>query len=254
MADAEIPNRFLPALRLFIWAALPFIFFLIAVERLFEGHKYQALASFGAAALSFMLAVYWDRLVGWAWPYYNRQPSLSYLSDRDFPLDSAIQRMARRSAWGRWFAAQHLVSSGSPIGEGYLLQMAGSIVMDKILSGDLEVRGRRPGRMDYEAIPRTDWRSSGFHFVNDPISLWRMVIFPRGGAEIAPNGTIARASNAEAAARNSQLANYDSLLIDAHQFEKLWPQRDVLADRKRRKFLRQARKRGLDNNEIRRLS
>jgi hypothetical protein len=107
--------------------------------------------------------------------------SLGYLSDRDSMLGYAIIRMAERSAWGRWFAAQHLVNSGSAIGEDYLLQTAGSIVMDSILDGDLEVRGRRPGRLDYEVISRTDWRSSGFHFVSDQISLWKMVIFPRGG-------------------------------------------------------------------------
>jgi hypothetical protein len=81
-----------------------------------------------------------------------------------------------------------------------------------------------------------------------------MVIFPKGGAELAPNGTIARASNAAAAARTSLLADYDSLLIDAYQFESLWPRKSALADKKRRQFLRQARKRGLDHNEIQRLS
>jgi hypothetical protein len=161
--------------------------------------------------------------------------------------------MAEHSAWGRWFAAQHLVNSETPIDEDHLLQTAASIVRDKILDGDLEVRGRLPGKLDYEVIPRTDWRSSGFHFVKDPRTLWKMVIFPTGGAEIAPDGTIARASDPKAAARNAQIAKYDSFIVDAYQFEKLWPKKSVLADRKRRKLLFQARWRGLNKDEIRRL-
>jgi hypothetical protein len=36
MAELEISNRLLPALRYFIWVALPFIFFWVAVETVFE--------------------------------------------------------------------------------------------------------------------------------------------------------------------------------------------------------------------------
>jgi hypothetical protein len=68
--------------------------------------------------------------------------------------------------------------------------MASSIVMEKIIDGDLEVLGRQPGKMEYEPIPRTDWRSSALQFVKDPITLWRMIIVPRGGAEITHEGTV----------------------------------------------------------------
>jgi hypothetical protein len=255
MTDSGVPEKLLPAIRVAVfWGALPFIGILLGGERVSEGKYHEAAAWLGGAFLSILVAVYWDRLIRRMWPRYNPQPSLSYLSNKDSELGSAIVSMARRSAWGRWFAAQHLVNSGSAIGMSYLLQIAGSQVMDKILDGDLEVRGRRPGRMDYQTIPRTDWRSSAIHFVSDPISLWRMLIVPRGGVEIAPDGTIARASNPTAAARTSQLADYDSLLIDAHQFETLWPQKDGPADGPRRKLLRQARRRALDKDEIQRLS
>jgi hypothetical protein len=63
MAELEIPNRLLPALRYFIWVALPFIFFWVAVEKVFEGQSYRALASLGAAVLSFVAAVYWYRII-----------------------------------------------------------------------------------------------------------------------------------------------------------------------------------------------
>jgi hypothetical protein len=255
MAETGIPEKLLPAIRVAVfWIGLPFIGILLSGERISEGKYYEAAAWVGCAFLSIVVAVYWDRLIRRVWPRYNPQRSLSYLSDRDSALSSAIQRMARHSAWGRWYAAQHLANSENPIAENYLLQIAGGVVMEKILDGSLEVRGRRPGRIDYEIIPRTDWQSSALHFLSDSISLWKMVIFPKGTTEIALDGTIARASNAAAAARTSQLADYDSLLIDAYQFESLWPKKDVLSDRKRRKFLRQARKRGLNKDEIQRLS
>lgn len=92
--------------------------------------------------------------------------------------------MARCSAWGRWYASQHLVKSGVVIIERHLLHMAAGKVMDKMLDGDLEVRGRRPGKMEYESISRTDWRSSAFYVVEDPLTLWKIIICPRGGFEM----------------------------------------------------------------------
>jgi hypothetical protein len=59
----ETPNRLLSALRYFIGAALPFIFFWVAVEKVFGGQSYRALASFGAVVLSFVVAVYWHRII-----------------------------------------------------------------------------------------------------------------------------------------------------------------------------------------------
>ena len=59
----ETLNRLLSALRYFIGAALPFIFFWVAVEKVFGGQSYRALACLGAAVLSFVVAVYWHRII-----------------------------------------------------------------------------------------------------------------------------------------------------------------------------------------------
>jgi hypothetical protein len=75
MAESEIPNRLLSALRYFIWAALPFIFFWVAVDKLFQGQSYRALACLGAAVLSFVVALYWDRII----PARFRAKDLEYL-------------------------------------------------------------------------------------------------------------------------------------------------------------------------------
>ena len=162
--------------------------------------------------------------------------------------------MAHNSAWGRWFSAQHLVNSRLPIGLQYLYQIAAGQVMGEIINGNLEVRGRRPNPMqlDYELIDRTHWRSSCFFCVADPMALWKIELCPRGIVEREPDGTV-HAKDTTAAQRTS-LLDYDSFIVDAYQFEKLWPANDARADKKRRQFLRSARRRGLDKGEIRRLS
>ncbi len=197
----------------------------------------------------------------WLWEHALRlfssargKAQLEYLSNRDSDLRSSIITAGWRSAYGRWFAAQILVNSGQPIQPRYLLHIMAGEVLDKILDGDIEVRGRKPGQMGYEIIPRTYWQSTAFYVAEDPLTLWKIILCPRGIVEIAQDGTIARASDAAAAARTSQLTDYDSLLVDAYQFEKLWPQTDRLADKKRRAFLKQARRRKLNGDEIRRLS
>jgi len=207
-----------------------------------------------ATGLPFYVAPWaWDRLQR----FFAREEatkSLEYLSSRDSDLRSSIITAAWRSAYGRWYAAQILVNSGQPIQPRELLRVTADKVLDKIVDGDIEVRGRRPGQMDYETIPRTYWRSTTFYVVDDPIALWRIILCPKGLVEIAQDGSIARASDAASAARTSQLTDYDNLLVDAYQFERLWPTKDRLADKKRRGFLKQARRRKLDSNEIGRLS
>src|ERR1700724_3037305 len=99
--------------------------------------------------------------------------------------------------------------------------------MPKIIDGDLEVRGRRPDpqQLGLESIDRTHWRSSWLAPVKDAVFLWKMKLIPRGGVELDQKGTIVRADNVTAARRTS-LLDYDLLLIDAYQFEGVWPQKD----------------------------
>ncbi len=193
----------------------------------------------------------WDRLQ-WVVGREDATKGLEYLSHRDSELGDAVFKMAYKSAWGRWYAAQHLVNAGKPIDE-QLLRIASSIVTDKITDGELAVRGRLPNEMDYQIIPQTYWRSSVLHFIKDPICLWKLLIIPRGGVEIDADGTI-EATDAVAHRRSSLIANYDSLLVDGPQFERLWPTKDRVADKKRRRLLRRAQWRRLDKDEIQRLS
>jgi hypothetical protein len=249
--DAQIPDRWGPALQAAFWGAAPFVFFLASVVEGFIAGNYRVAA---ICAVLFFLSigavVHWDQLV----PHWLREKvgALEYLSDKDSELSSAIREMVWYSAWAKWYAAQLLVNSGRPTTEDHTLLIATSLVAQNLIDGDIEARGRLPGEMDYKLIPRTYWRSTVPHFIVDPQSLWRMILIPKGGAEIARNGTIT-ARNAAAEGRTAVLRNYDSLLVDAFQFEKVWPKRKWNTDKQRRRLLRQALKRGLDKDEILRL-
>jgi hypothetical protein len=250
--DTPIPNRWSPALQAALWGAAPFVFFLAAVVEGAIAQKYWVAAI--CAVLFFVsigVVVHWDTLLPPRWR--STPKKLEYLRDRDTELGAAIRDMVWRSAWGRWFSAQVFINGEQPASEETVFHAASHLVTNQLVNGDLEVRGRLPNNLDYEAIPRTHWRSSALHFVRDPVSLWRMIVIPRGGAAIDPSGTVTGHDPA-ATQRTNVITTYDSMLVDAYQFEKMWPRRDRFTDRKRRKLLKQARKRGLDNDEIARLS
>jgi hypothetical protein len=183
------------------------------------------------------------------------ESKLKYLSQRDSDLGPAIISMALHSAWGRWYAARHLVNLTIPVRHEHLYQVAANEVMEEITNGNLEVRGRRsdPRQLGYELIDRTHWRSSSLMCVRDSFAIWKIILVPKGGVEVDQGGDIVRSDNAVATQRTS-LLDYDSLSVDAYQFERLWPAQEKLTDRKRRRLLCKARWLRLDKAEIRRLS
>jgi hypothetical protein len=160
--------------------------------------------------------------------------------------------MAHKSAWGRWFAAQHLVANGRPIAGNFLLGAAARRVMAKILDGDLEIHGRIRDQNAYIVIPRTDWRGATFHFVPNPETQWEMLVAPIAGT-IAFDGTgSARIEDGPDAINH--LRRFDSFLVDSRQFENLWPIIDSAIDKKRQQLLKEAQKRHLDPDTIKELS
>jgi hypothetical protein len=207
------------------------------------------LVSFAALAMFYIGACrFWDR----AYPVAQQ---LKYLSGPETELGSSVIAMADYSAWGRWYAARHLVNAGSPITHERLYQVAASEVMKDITNGEITVRGRRPDpqQLGYEIIDRTHWRSSWLACVRDPVSLWRIKLIPKGGVELNDRGKIVRADN-ETASQRTSLLDYDSLLVDSYEFERAWPRNEIAPDRERKRLLRQAIRRNLDANEIQRLS
>ena len=131
MASTEIPKSLAPALRAIISVAFPFIFFLIALERLFEGHHFQALACFIAAVLSFLVAVYWEHIIPNR--FQEKPKRLEYLHYKDSELGAAVRDMVWRSAWAKWYSAQCLVNSRQPAPEPHVLQIATHSIMQNLV-------------------------------------------------------------------------------------------------------------------------
>lgn len=189
----------------------------------------------------------WERMRG---RFRRHKSENQYLSSTDTDLGSAIKMMAWVSAWGKWYSAQLLANQDSAIDkEGIdrqVMQTAASIVTDAAMAGKLAVRGRPPDSISYEPIPREAWRLIALQTVPDLRSLWRVTVIPRGGVEII-DGKL----QAQPPSRVAHILLYDSLLVDSHQFEELWPKKDRTADRERRRLLRKAeRKRVVDHDMI----
>src|SRR5260370_35715560 len=103
--------------------------------------------------------------------------------------------------------------------------------------------------MELAPIHPTPWRSTGLHMIPDSLSLWKMILIPRGGAEITPDGKVI-GRDQDAVQRTDRLATYDSLIVNARQFEKLWPRKDKDTDAARKVLLKKAKKAGADLTEI----
>jgi hypothetical protein len=250
MADADIPKSIPHGIRVLVFTgAIPFIGLLEAFDRYFARSMFEAAGCVAISLASIVVATYWERLLPRKW----RPLVIQRYVPNNAELSDAIRRMSLQSAWGRWWAAQQLVNRGKRIENRDLLNAAAREVREKIIEGAITIRGRRPGAIDYHEIPADHWRSSDLYWVPDPISLSRLKIIPMGTVTWAPDGTMT-SHDPTATARTAEVTGYDSYLVNSLQFEGLWPSREAVADKGRRRFLRQARKQRLDKDEINRLS
>ena len=158
MADSEVPDRLVPAIRAFIWVALPFIFFLVSVEQFVERNYFLALVLLGLAFASVLVTVNWEKIFGWHLQS-DAKPELTYLRNEDSQLGPAIRDMAWYSSWGKWYAAQSLATNNhQPIDEGRLVSTAAGIVCEALLDGMLQARGSLPSEIEYQDISKETWR------------------------------------------------------------------------------------------------
>jgi hypothetical protein len=161
-----------------------------------------------------------------------------YLRYRDSELGSAVRNMAWDSAWGRWYSAQQLSSNGKR-NDWVLMNTAASLVVDALIDGRLEARGRTPPGITYEPIPRETWRLAFLQTQPNDSSIWKVVVAPRSGVDPARLGT---------------LLGYDSVVVDSRQFLRIWPTKNETADVARRLLLEHAKSKNVDPAEIERLS
>ena len=166
--------------------------------------------------------------------------SNSYLSHRDSEMTHAIEGMAFRSAWGKWYPSQFLAKDKNYLvqdkhNQDQLMMIATSVVTDAAVNGKLEIKGRPRNSRKYETIPKEDWRLIFLHPEPDIRTIWKVSIRPR--ADVSTE-------------RVAELLEYDSLIVDSENFEKLWPRSEAAIDAARLKNLQAAKKNGAPQSEV----
>jgi hypothetical protein len=201
----------------------------------------------GAAAVAICLAawLFWPWLGSygpfllWQATRANRKRT-RYLSAAETPLGHAMLAMSLRSAWARWYSAQHLANSGTPIEDHSLMHMiANTMVLNELVEGTLTVMGRLPGEFQALPIPKHYWQYRCFAVERDQATIWKISLRDRHGVPKA---------------REQNLPQYEDLLVNSEAFERLFPMRDAVTDAARKRLLKQAKQKNLPRAEIDRLA
>jgi hypothetical protein len=116
---------------------------------------------------------------------------------------------------------------------------ASSIVLEHLMDGKLESRGRPTGGVDYEVIPKETWRLAGLSAREDNRTIWRIVVIPRH--QVPPD-------------RIKKLLSYDSIIVNSRNFEALWPASNRKTDAARKRLLKKAKAAGADPVEIKKVA
>ncbi len=201
----------------------------------------------GAAAVAISLAawLFWSWLGSygsfllWRATRANKRRT-RYLSATETPLGHAMLVMSLRSAWARGYSAQHLVNNGTPIEDQSLLNhIANTTVLDELVEGTLTVMGRLPGEFQAVPIPKHYWHYRCFAVQRDHATLWKISLRDRDGVPKA---------------REQALPQYEDLLVNSEDFERLFPMSDPVTDAARKSLLRLAKQKNLPQAEIDRLA
>lgn len=160
--------------------------------------------------------------------------------DVEVELLRAIMEIALRSAWARWFQAQHLATNEHrPASEFMLLNDASGLLLQALMNGQVAARGRPPNAVEYVQIPKEVWRLAAIMVEPHAQFNWRARIIPRD--RVDPG-------------RIAALLGYDSILVPTEKIEELWPRVDRSHDRARAVLLKKAQKAGVAEILLKRVS
>ena len=154
-------------------------------------------------------------------PQLSLDVIVGYLQGETAELGEAVVGMAYQGAWGKYFSARQIVESQS-IDDGALMEQATQYVSDAAMQGRLAVRCRRRGASEYVQVPRLAWRRIRVAAERRADGGWRVLVIARPDQDVFG------------------LENYvecDSWIVDAKEFQKEWPTKDIEADRVRRSLL-----------------
>ena len=165
----------------------------------------------------------------------SRGDSAQSVSDQ-LPLNHAIYFIARRSAWGREFAAQYLVQDNcTPTSERNIMQNATHLLTEAAMKGRIEIKGRKVGETKFALIhPDT----------------WKLICL-----DVQPNNqTLCRVSikykSRLTKEQKNRVPQYDSLSISESALRREWPEKDRKSDAYSKKLLQKAKCFGANQQEI----
>lgn len=152
------------------------------------------------------------------------------------PLNRAAYLIAHRSAWGRDFAAEYLIRDNySPTSEQNLMQNVAHLMTEAAMKGHIEIKGRKAGEIQFEPIYPDTWQLICLDIQPDNRTLWCVSIKYKG----SPTKE-----------QKDRMPQYESLSISESALRREWPEKDCKIDASTKKFLRKAKRLGVNQQEI----
>ena len=155
-ADSGIPDKFSVAIRLGVfWISLPFIFFLVAVERAIENHIYQTATCSIFGVLSIVIAFYWEKLIPPRLRSKMESPENNSEALRFMTAYEVVHYMADESRWGE------TVRNYADNGIKKVVLLEAPVEFKRIAElGKIQAIGRLNNVGSHVEIPNIFWMSS----------------------------------------------------------------------------------------------
>lgn len=129
----------------------------------------------------------------------------SVLSDPEPGLTMAAWWAVMESAWGR-FKRDNPPDTSTDLNARIrsLMHMVASIVSEAAMVGSLTIKGRPPGEIEFEEIPKATWRLAAIVANPNVMSIWKLEVTARSSVD--PD-------------RIERVLSYDSLIVDFEEFQ-----------------------------------
>lgn len=138
-------------------------------------------------------------------PTANNGRASSLLADPEPGLTMAAWWAVMESAWGKYKRENPPDTSTDQNARiGMLMHMVAHTVSEAAMAGSLTIKGRSPGEIEFEEIPKAAWRLAAIVANPDMASIWKLEVIARSGVD--PD-------------RIERVLSYDSLIVNFEQFQ-----------------------------------
>jgi len=151
---------------------------------------------------------YWKAVLarwGAKQPAANGNRPRSILADPEPGITMAAWWAVMESAWGKYKRENSPDTSTDQNARiGALMHMVAHTVSEAAMVGSLAIKGRPPGEIEFEEIPKATWRLAAIVANPDMASIWKLEVIARSGVD--PD-------------RIERVLSYDSLIVNFEQFQ-----------------------------------